>query len=256
MRDNLTKRKLLAGNRVFGTFTLIHDPSLAELIGAVGYDFIGIDMEHAAVSGRSIENMIRAAQSSNLTPIIRIPEVDQKTILWVLDCGAEGLILPFIENPNQATEAVRYTRYPPDGVRTVCSATRVAGRGAYRQNFSKFVEKVNKEMLVVGLIETTKGVDNFTKIVETGIDVFIVGRADLSMEMGLGYAPTHPEVVEATRRVLKIAMDHGKTAGIVAYQPKEALEWMEFGCNFIWYSQPEFILSAHYADALAVMRRA
>ncbi|MEX2535851.1 MAG: aldolase/citrate lyase family protein [Trueperaceae bacterium] len=256
MRDNRTKNKLLIQDVAYGTFTLVPEPSLAELVGAAGYDFIGIDMEHAAADGRTIENMIRASQSYGVTPLVRVREVDQKTILWVLDSGAEGIILPLIEDRASAERAVGFTRYPPLGVRTLCSATRAAGRGVYRDDFSSFVDKVNQEILIVALIETRKGVENIAEIADSGIDVFVVGRADLSMEMGLGYAPHHPSVVEATNQVLTTVMSKGKTAGVLAYSPDEAIKWQEFGCKFIWYSQPEIILATHYRDTLNSLKAA
>ncbi len=66
LRPNRALSKLTAGDVAYGTITLIPEPSLAELLGAAGYDFIAIDMEHAAADGRAVENMIRAAEASKL----------------------------------------------------------------------------------------------------------------------------------------------------------------------------------------------
>ena len=252
---NRTKEKLHSGEIAFGTFTLVLEPSFPELVGAAGYDFIGIDMEHTAADGGKIENMIRAAQAARITPLVRVRHVEEKTLLWVLDSGAEGIVIPMLESAEMARLAYKLTRYPPDGERTLCSATRAAGRGAYRRDFRPFVENVNSELLLVGLIETPEAAANIGEIAREGIDVFIVGRADLSMKMGFYYAPWHPEVVEAAKRVLGTAMQAGKIAGTLAYDVEDAQRWMDFGCKLIMYSQPELLLATHYAEALRNMNK-
>ena len=253
MKTNRTKEKLRNGQIAFGTFTLLLEPSMPELIGAAGYDFIGLDMEHTAADGPTIENLIRASQAVGITPLVRVRYVEEKTILWVLDSGAEGIVIPMLEDREMARRVYTLTRYPPDGERTLCSATRAAGRGAYRRNFQPFVENVNREILTLGLIETPRAAENIREILQEGIDVFLVGRADLSMKMGFHYAPWHPQVVEATKRVLGTVMEEGKTAGVLAYDLEDAERWLEFGCQLVMYSQPEILLASIYADALQSM---
>ncbi|MCZ7573475.1 MAG: aldolase/citrate lyase family protein [Ardenticatenaceae bacterium] len=255
MRKSRTKEKLRNGEIVFGTFTLVLEPSFPELVGAAGYDFIGIDMEHTAADGPVIENMIRASQAADITPLVRVRHVEEKTILWVLDSGAEGIFIPMLEDAETARRAYQLTRYPPSGERTLCSATRAAGRGAYRRNFAPFVQTVNEEMLILGLIETPQAAENIRAIAREPVDIFLVGRADLSMKMGFHYAPWHPDVVEATRRVLGTVMEEGKTAGVLAYDLEDAERWMDFGCRLVIYSQPEILLATIYADALAAMKQ-
>lgn len=253
MKTNRTKEKLRNGQVAFGTFTLLLEPSMPELVGAAGYDFIGLDMEHTAADEPAIEHLIRASQAAGITPLVRVRHVEEKTILWILDSGAEGIVIPMLEDAETARRVYRLTRYPPDGERTLCSATRAAGRGAYRGNFEPFVRNVNREMLTVGLIETPSAAENIREIAREGIDVFLVGRADISMKMGFHYAPWHPEVVEVTKRVLGTVIEEGKTAGVLAYDLEDAERWLEFGCKLVMYSQPEILLSAIYADALERM---
>lgn len=254
MKPSVTTEKLRNGDTAFGTFTLVPEPSLAELVGAVGYDFICIDMEHAAADGRTVENMIRAAQAVDITPFVRVRHVEEKTFLWVLDSGAEGIIVPVLEDGATARRAFELMRYPPLGQRTLCSATRAAGRGAYRGDFEPFVRHVNEQLLLVGLIETPEAAGRSDEIAKEGVDVILVGRADMSMKLGLHYAPQAPAVVELTKRVLGTVMEHGKVAGVLAYDLEDARQWMDFGCRFVIYSQPEILLATHYAEALRQMK--
>lgn len=254
LRPNKTRTKLAAGDVAYGTITLIPEPSLAELLGAAGYDFIAIDMEHAAADGRTIENMIRAAEAVEITPLVRVRHVEEKTFLWVLDSGAQGIVIPMLEDAAMAREAYRLTRYPPDGDRTLCIVSRAAGRGAHRRNFTSFIEHVNREIMLVGLIETPEACANAAAMAKEGIDAFLIGRADLSMKMGYHYAPGHPNVIDATKRALGSVMDAGKAAAVLAYDVEDAIRWMEFGCRMIIYSEPEHLLAAHFSEALRAMK--
>lgn len=253
-KQNRVRAKWDEGEVAIGSLTLIPEPSLPELVGAAGLDFMIADMEHAAAGGREIENMIRAAQAVDMAGLVRVRHVEEKTLLWVLDSGADGIMIPLIDSPDTARRAYELTRYPPRGRRTLCSATRAAGHGAFRDDFASFVESANASLVLVGLIETQHACECASEIAAEGIDVFCVGRADLSIQMGLGYAPADPSVIEITKKVLTQVMEAGKTAGVLAYDIDEAKRWIDFGCGFVIYSQPELLLSAAYKRASTELR--
>ena len=246
LKQNRTKRVLDEGGVAFGSLSLLPEPAIGELLGATGYDFLIIDTEHVSVAGRDVEGAIRGCEAAGVTPLVRVRRVDETHILPVLDAGAQGIVVPLVESRAAADAAVALTRFPPVGSRTLCSATRAAGHGAYRGDLTRYLEHANRETLVVGLIETPEGVARAEEIVRSDLDVFFVGRADLSLHMGLGYAPSHPDVVEATRRVLGAALAAGKAAAIIAYDLAQAAEWLSFGCTFVVYSQPEMVLTDFY----------
>ena len=255
LRPNRTRQRLAAGETVLGSLSLIGHPALPEIVGAAGFDFFCIDTEHAAIDESMVIHMIRAAQSAAVTPIVRVRRVEDKELLWTLDSGAEGLLLPLIEDGATADRAYALTHFPPGGERTLCSATRGAGHGANRSELLSYLNGANQEVLLIGLIETPKGLANIGEIVKSGIDVFMVGRADLSLKMGLGYAPNDPRVVDASQRILSAALGAGCVAGVLAYSIDDARRWIEFGCRFIVYSQPEILLSNVYADAIKALGR-
>lgn len=256
LRTNRTKQVLLDGGVAFGSLSLLAEPAVGELLGATGYDFLVIDTEHVSVAGRDVETMIRGCESAGITPLVRIRSLDDEgEVLATLDAGAQGIVVPLVPDRGTADAAVAMTRFPPQGRRTLCSATRAAGHGAYRDDMRPFLDHVNEQMLVIGLVETTEGVANAREIVRSGMDVFFVGRSDLSLSMGLGYQPNHPDVVEASRRVLGEALDAGKAAAIIAYDLEQAEQWIDFGCTFVVYSQPEMVLSAFYRDGRAQLAK-
>src|SRR5262247_2449755 len=119
MRTNTTRAKLAKGHVVFGTIIGRHAPDLVELFGAIGYDFVMIDGEHGSMSLDDVEHMVRAAEAFGITPIARIPNGEDSTILRYLDRGVQGIIVPHV-NTGEAAEAVaRAARYYSDGHRGV-----------------------------------------------------------------------------------------------------------------------------------------
>lgn len=242
------------GRPAIGSLTLLQDPAVGEILGRCGYDFLVIDSEHAAADEQSVLAMVRGAQSAGCTPIVRVRHAERKEILWALDTGAGGVLVPVLESGDQARAVVEAAHYPPRGRRTVCSATRAAGHGTARKDFGEYLAWADHNVITIGLVETRRGVEELDDILASGIDVVMLGRADLSLDMGLGYAPWHPEVVAASHDVVERAVDAGVTPGVLAYSVSEAHEWMDRGVSFVVFSQPEMLLSDAYGAAIDELR--
>ena len=258
VRQNRVKARLAAGELVLGTMSQMSEPGLAEIAGAAGLDFYVIDMEHAAIAGQEVAHMTRAAQAAGVTALIRVRSADEKTFLWVLDTGVEGLMVPLVEDAAMARRIHDLSHFPLDGAgsRTICSASRAAGHGAYRADLQPYIENTNRELLLVALLETPGAVANAKEIAQEPIDVLVVGRGDLSLKMGYPGGPSHPAVMDVSKRAMSEVIEAGKTAGVMAYDLEEAHEWIRFGCRFVMYSEPEVILVRQYASALAALRPA
>jgi 2-keto-3-deoxy-L-rhamnonate aldolase RhmA len=248
------RQKLQAGEAVFGSLTLLHEPAIPELLGAIGYDFVILDSEHSLLDGASLLHLLRAAGSAGIAPLVRVRHLDQKDILAVLDAGAVGIVAPLVSSAADARRLSDFCRFPPEGSRTLCSATRAAEHGALRADLSGYFRRSNQEVVTAVLVESPEGAEAIDAIAAEDVDVVMVGRSDLSLKMGLGYQPAHPAVVAAAERVLARTIAAGKAAGVVAYSADEARRWLEFGCRFIVYTQPEMVLTEHYAGALRAMR--
>jgi len=248
-RRNRVAEKLKQGGRALGTLTLLQEPAIGEILGGIGYDFLIIDMEHAAADEQTVLTMIRGCETADVTPLVRLRQVDEKDLLWALDAGAGGVVLPLIETAEDAQRIMAMSHYPPQGERTLCSASRAAGHGTLRHDFGSFLGWANDNVTTVCLVETPLGMENLEAIVAEGIDVLMLGRGDLSVKMGLGYAPSHPDVLEAAREFVERVVAAGGTAGVLAYSPDDAREWIRRGAAFIVYSQPEMELSNAYRAA-------
>lgn len=248
------RETLRSGRPAFGSLTLLPEPALGEMLGAIGYDFLIIDTEHSALDGAGLLAMIRGANAGGLAPLVRIRNLEEKEILWVLDAGARGVVAPLVADGASARRLNDFCKFPPEGARTLCSATRAAAHGALRDHLSGYLGKENEEIVTVALVETPEGVERIDEITAEGVDVVMVGRADLSLKMGFGYAPRHPAVVEASEHVLRRTIRAGKVAGVLAYSAEEGRRWLDFGCRFIVYNQPEMVLTEHYRRALQSLR--
>ena len=117
MQTNTTKAKLAEGKVVFGAIISRYAPDLVELFGAIGYDFVMIDCEHGPMSLDEVEHMVRAAEVFGITPITRIPNHADSTILQFLDRGVQGIIVPHVNTQEAAEGVARAARYHPEGHR-------------------------------------------------------------------------------------------------------------------------------------------
>lgn len=248
-QPNRVKDALRDSEVTLGSLTLLQEPAIGEILGLAGFDFLVIDTEHAAADEQTVLSMVRACEAARVTPLVRVRRAEEKELLWALDSGAGGVLVPMVETAEQARDIVRFTHYPPVGDRTLCSASRAAGHGTQRGDFDHFLEWFNDSVVTIGLVETPTGLDNLDEIAASGIDVLMLGRADLSLKMGLGYAPQHPDVEKASQHFVERVTAAGTTAGVLAYSAPDALEWIRRGVRFVAYSQPEMILSDVYRAA-------
>ncbi len=241
------RRKIMQGGTVFGTFGFLPDPAVVEIMGLAGLDFVIIDMEHSPKDWQTVENMVRAAQLQGISPLIRVNENNEKTILHALEVGAEGVMVPFIQTAEDALRAGAAVRYPPVGTRGSCTLSRAAGFGARRAEYQEHTQRSNEDILLIGLLENMVAVENIEKIVrsEPGPDVFLVGRSDLATSLGQPGGLDSEVVREATLRIIRAVADvadRGRSVGMGVYGPKEVQNWLGHGCRFFAFSSDTAIL--------------
>ena len=230
---NTAKAKLQNGQTVVGTFVFLADPAIVEIAAIAGLDFVIVDAEHSARDSSEIEAMIRAADARGITPLVRVSELNEKEILRALESGAHGIVVPQLESGEQAARAVAAMRYPPSGTRSSCRQTRAAEYGRWAADFATHADEADREVLIVGLIETEAGLANLPAIIDAGIEVAFLGRSDLSSSMGLRGDLTHPRIEPVARQFVADVEAHpaGCWPGIVPYQ--DACDWATLGCPFI-----------------------
>jgi 2-keto-3-deoxy-L-rhamnonate aldolase RhmA len=207
---NLLKEKLMNGEAPLGTFIELGHPDITEILSHLGFDWLLLDGEHSPNGFETMERMLQAMSDTDCTPIIRPQWNDPVIIKRVLDIGAHGVLVPWVNTKDEALAAVKACRYPPEGIR---------GWGPRRASRwdPDYRETANQEILVTIQVETQKSLDNLDEIMGVeGVDACYVGPWDLSNNLGYSVPPKYsePGFIKALDRVLKVAEDHGKPAGL------------------------------------------
>jgi 4-hydroxy-2-oxoheptanedioate aldolase len=243
MRKNLTKEKIKAGQATYGVFINISCPSIVEIIGLLGFDFVLIDAEHGPMDLETCENMVRAADRVNVTPLVRVAINIQQNILRYLDGGALGVQLPLLNTKADVESVVRSVRYRPEGRRGLAGVR--ANDWGLSGPLGEYVKTANEENLVICQIETMEAVDNLKEILTVpGVDVIFIGPNDLSVAMGYPGQVKHPEVQSMIERLVREIKAAGKPMGTVAYDLDTLRLRKEQGFQFIVYNVVPMIVKS------------
>lgn len=235
MKKNNLKESLVSGKIVFGPFLKLTDPAIAEIIGFAGFDFVIIDQEHGPISLETSQNIIRAAESVNITPIIRVPKNDESLILRALDIGAQGVEIPQINCKDDAVQAVNSVKYSPQGLRGVCRYVRAANYSS--MNKFRYFESANKETMIIIHIEGIKGINNLNEILSvSGIDVVFIGPYDLSQSLGIPGEIDDPLVEEKMQEVVLKCIQQNVAVGTFADDVQAAKKWVSLGVQYMSFS--------------------
>ena len=174
------KRKFRSGEKTLGLWISLESPTITEIATHLGLDWICIDTEHGQLDFKEVTEHLRAANRAHTTVLVRISEIEQGQIKRVLDLGADGILLPQVCSATEVETAVRFAKYPPDGIRGIgAERATLWGRAILR------ARTYNDNTLVIPLIETKQASENIEAISAVpGVDAFFFGPADLSASMG------------------------------------------------------------------------
>jgi 4-hydroxy-2-oxoheptanedioate aldolase len=232
MRDNLTKRALLAGKPVFGCFIRFPDPTLVDVVAYHGWDFLIFDGEHGTLEPRELENLVRSAELHDVTPIVRVPVNQPHVILRLMDTGAQGCQVPWVQDGADAERAVQSVKYGPRGTRGL-AGVRAADFGELG-GLGDYVRKANEETLVIVHVESASAVDRVDEIAATDdVDVVFLGPTDLSHSLGVPGETGHPLVLEHLERAATAILAAGKVIGVTVPTAEGAVAWLERGARYV-----------------------
>ena len=242
MFDGSVKRKLNAGEIVFGSFVKLDAPPVVELYGLSGFDFAIIDAEHGCFGHLSIENMIRACERVDMSSVIRTQDAEEATILHALDSGASGIQVPSLKSAAQVEEVIRRAKYWPIGERGSARACRAAGYGTSGPDYQ---ERANRKTLVSVHVENKEMVAEVEALCELEhLDVLFIGPGDLSESLGHPGNAGHPDVVAAIDRVIEVAAGR-KHLGTVVSNAKQAEAYAARGVKYLaWLSDLSLLRAA------------
>ena len=206
MRPNKIKQMWREGkSTTLGWLSVAHGMT-AEVMGRMGFDALCIDMQHGTAELSDLLPMLQAVSQTETVPFVRVAWNEPAAIMKALDLGAYGIIVPLVNNAEEAARAVAACRYPPVGFRSNGPVRAVHYGGG------DYVAKANDEIIIMAMIETKEGIANLDAICATpGLDAVYIGPADLSFALGMAPRADNPDPLHMATcdKILAAAHKHG-----------------------------------------------
>jgi 4-hydroxy-2-oxoheptanedioate aldolase len=238
LRKRTLKERLLDGEITIGPASVSSCPSVVEMIGYCGFDWVFIDTEQAGANiGLELEGLVRAAHVAEIPAIVRIPESGLSIINKTLNTGAQGIWVPHVESAEEAKLCVDAALYPPAGRRGAAPVIRAAEHAFYE--WDTYMARANEGNLITLTIETVKGLENVEEIAAVpGVDSLCMGPFDMAVDMGLPSSAhygdgtvtwVHERLEDAARRTLKACEDNGLIPATLAWNSDSLERWINMG---------------------------
>ncbi len=245
-------KEIWAGGRTaFGVWSMTPDAFVAELVARAGYDYVCVDGQHGLADFASMVSIFQATDAAGAMPLVRVLSNDAGLIGRALDAGARGVIVPLVNDPEEAARAVAACRYPPEGVRSYgpVRAAEVLG--------SKAPEDLAGDVLCFVMVETREGLERVEEISTTpGLDGIYIGPADLALSLDL--APTleitEKKHVEAVRQIKEACRENGIACGIHCGSGEWARRHAEAGFDVVTVTMDTKIIADAARRELDVAR--
>ncbi len=221
----------LTGETRYGCWAGFGTAYAAEILATTGFDWLLIDGEHAPNPVPAVLGQLQALAPYRSAPVVRSVNHDPTLIKQLLDIGTQTLMVPMVDNAEQAEALVRAMRFPPHGIRGVGGGLTRATRW---DAIPDYIQTAHQELCLIVQVESPTGIDNVEAIAAVdGVDAVFVGPFDLSTGTGHAGNPSHPEVQAMIRRAFDAALASGKAAGILAPDEEDARRYAEWGFDFI-----------------------
>jgi 2-dehydro-3-deoxyglucarate aldolase/4-hydroxy-2-oxoheptanedioate aldolase len=233
MRQNSVKQALKSGKLQLGmNFGQLRSPEIPRLLAAAGFHWAFIDTEHGGFDLETVQDVCRVSVLAGICPVVRVVDLQYGLVARALDCGAQGIIFPRMEDPRLLETALSWTKFPPAGVRGYGlqpSQTEYSGL-----SFIEIIEHLNANTLTVLQIESRRAVEAREEILSVpGIDAVMIGPADLSISLGVAGDFQHSKMVEAMEAVRDTCERRGIAPGTHTRNVGLAKFWKERGMRFL-----------------------
>jgi len=226
---NHVKEVLRRGGVAIGASAWPWSP--VDFLADAGFDFLLFDTQHSPVEIKELRGALEAMRGRRASPVVRVGQNMQDQVCYALDIGAKGIIVPMVNTREEASEMLDWCKYPPEGRR---SSAGVRGEWGSFSDYREYMDAVNRELLVVPMVETREALDNLEEILSVpGIDVLLVGPSDLSINLGMPLDYGNPEYQKALDRIAEASNDHGVVPGMYFIPPgQDPRGYIERGFRF------------------------
>ena len=252
-RNTSLKNQMQKGKVTIGSWITLGHPGIAEIMVQAGFDWLAVDMEHSAITLNQVPQLVQVIELAGCVPLVRVEENNPNLIKRVMDTGAHGVIVPMVNNKEDAIKAVNAVKYPPRGTRGVGLA-RAQGYGL---EFEKYQQWVGKESIVIIQIEHIEAVNNLEEIFRLdGLDGFIIGPYDLSASIGRPGDFNSPQMQKALSTILETAKNYKIVPGFHVISPSadELSKKLDEGYKFLGFSLDTIFLGHACRRELAKTR--
>jgi 2-keto-3-deoxy-L-rhamnonate aldolase RhmA len=234
------RRRLLAHEFLVGSFLNLGSPLTAEIMACAGLDWVVIDLEHGHGNELIALMQVQAISATTAEAFIRIESNSRPRFHRALELGAVGVLVPRVDSPEDAAQAVASTRF--SGVRGISRGNRAWGFGVKGDDY---LGEADAEVVCAIQIETRSAYDALGAIARIeGVDMLFLGPADLANALRIRGRPDHPEVLDAARQIASVAAAAGKAAGVVVENLEQAEIYAELGFTFLGCSSDTALLAA------------
>jgi len=246
MERNAFTHALKQREKQIGLWVSMSSPYGAEVVAPTGFDWALLDMEHSPNDYFTLLGQLQAFAASNTTAIVR-PEWNNPVVVKrLMDLGVPGLLFPMIQNVEEAKQAVASTRYPPNGIRGVASATRATKFGRVKD----YNTRVDEETTVLLQLETREALEQAEEIAAVeGVDGIFFGPGDISADIGKLGKALDKEVWDLITPIAKKLMNKGMPVGTLVLDPDFAANLLKDGYTLVACGMDTSLL-ARASDAL------
>jgi 2-keto-3-deoxy-L-rhamnonate aldolase RhmA len=235
LHERVRRQELLVG-----TFLNLGSSLTAEIAGNAGFDWVLIDMEHGAGNRQELLYQLQAIESTPAVPFVRIAWNDPVLVKQVLDLGVSGVMVPYVQNADEARKAVAAMRYPPSGIRGVAVMNRACNFGP---GFNEYFKSASSNLVTILQIETAEAIRNVDEIAAVdGADVLFVGPMDLSVGLGIPQQWSHPDLRAALNKVVNACRKAGKAAGMILMNEDQIEQALADGFTMLSYSSDSAVV--------------
>ena len=229
------REKLQNGDVVYGTMLFVaRNPRWARFIAGLNLDYVIIDTEHAAYSRGEVADLIAALNTTEITPIVRIPYPSVHQVTMVLDAGAHGVLVPYCETVPEVQEVVGAAKWRP--LKGALLKQAIETGKLPSQASEEYLQQNNRNSFVMIGVESVPAIENLEAIVQVeGIDVIFIGPNDLTVSMGIPTQVEHPDYEEKLRYIIRTCAAKNIPVAIHLNSVEDVTKWVNEGARFILY---------------------
>jgi 2-keto-3-deoxy-L-rhamnonate aldolase RhmA len=257
-KQNRILEALKKGEIPLGMEVNTGNPSIIEILAYTGFDFYMLDMEHARLNRETMEHCIRTADATVITTRVRVTQSDPGLIRHVQEAGAQGVVVPHVETPQDARKIIDALRYPPEGKCGVCPSVRAANFS--EAGYQEYIEYSNQNNMIIPLLEDKNGFDNAEEILallKPGVDAIGTGMGDLAFSLakpGEKADRQHPFIKEAAEKVASLSRKTGIPIMDMAFSPEGAKDTITRGTRILLYAIDQLLFYNFCQDIVRAVK--